>query len=177
MRRIVDLTVILTILAVAGAWWMMRDQAGGSARVDEARDEVSRMRAQVLLRSQSDRNQLNAQGWPETIDPEWFGSVLPTNPLLDGNRPWLEIAAENQAGWQHPRPLFALDDDAAMFWYNPALGIVRARVPMSATDGDTLALYNDINASSLVSLDPSTFGDIESLELSTFDTGRDPEKQ
>jgi hypothetical protein len=32
-----------------------------------------------------------------------------------------------------------------MFWYNPARGIVRARVPDQTTDEATLSLYESIN--------------------------------
>ncbi len=174
MRRIVDLIAILTIATIVGAWYVTRDDTTLQSNAERASLEVDRMRATVLLRSQSDRHAINKQGWPIAIDPAWFDDDLPMNPLVDPDRPWLELAAPEQAGWEHPRPLFVVDRTTAMFWYNPALGIVRARVALQTTNNDTLALYNTVNSTSLTSTDPAEFGDIESIELTSIDISNDP---
>ncbi len=175
MRRIVDLLAILTIATIAAAWYVTRDTGAMQSSAEEARLEVDRLRAAVLLRSQSDRHLLNKQGWPMAIDPAWFDrDTLPLNPLVDADRPWLELAAPEQAGWQHPRPIFVVDRSTAMFWYNPALGIVRARVELQTTDAETLAMYNATNNTALTSINPTTFGDATSIDLTSIDITGDP---
>jgi hypothetical protein len=39
-----------------------------------------------------------------------------------------------------------------MFWYNPALGIVRARVPRTLSDADAIDTYNRVNGTAIRSL-------------------------
>lgn len=174
MRRIVDLIAILTIFAIGAAWYMTREDTSVRVQSEIARGEVNRMRAAVLLRSQSDRHSLNAHGWPIAIDPAWFGQDLPMNPMVDADRPWLEVAAREQSGWEHPRPLFVVDQHSAMFWYNPALGIVRSRVALRTTDAETLREYNTVNNTHLGSLDPNDFGDIDSIDLTSIDVSEEP---
>ena len=176
MRRIVDIVAVLTVLAIAAAWWMTRDTSTVDDSLNNARLEVDRIRAVVLLRSQSDKFLLNNQGWPGSIDPSWFGIDLPLNPLVDADRPWLEVAAPEQSGWEHPRPIFVVDRSSAMFWYNPALGIVRARVAMGATDQETVRVYNRVNKTSLTSIDPTEFGDVDRVDLSSIDIEPDLSK-
>lgn len=173
MKRIVDLMAILTVLTIAGAWWMTRAPSALEEQIAQTRLAVDRMRAQVLLRSQSDREMLNETGWPPVIDPEWFGEDLPLNTLIEPDRVWLEIAAPEQAGWKHPRPLFTLEKTTAMFWYNPWLGIVRARVALQPTDAEMLAHYNEVNGTSLSSTDPRTFDDRETVKLTSVDVDVD----
>lgn len=175
VRRLVDLIVILAIATVAAAWYVTRDTGELQSAAESARLEVDRLRAAVLLRSQSDRHSLNKHGWPIAIDPVWFtNDELPLNPLVDADRPWLEVAAPEQAGWQHPRPIFVVDRSTAMFWYNPALGIVRARVSVQTTDGETLSMYNTANNTRLTSINPTTFGDADSIDLTSIDISNDP---
>ncbi|MEO1585350.1 MAG: hypothetical protein AAFR96_12375 [Planctomycetota bacterium] len=174
MRRLVDLVAILAVGCVIAAWFVTRDTQTPDDQIASTKLEIDRLRAAVLLRSQSDRHSLNTQGWPIAIDPAWFGDDLPLNPLVDADRPWLEVAARDQSGWEHPRPLFTIDRASAMFWYNPALGIVRARVPMQTTDGETLRLYNTINNASLSSINPATFGDLDAIDLTSIDIENDP---
>ena len=52
----------------------------------------------------------------------------------------------------HPFIRCDVSGAAAEFWYNPYLGIVRARVPYLRSDRETLALYNDVNDCELSSL-------------------------
>lgn len=172
MRRFVDILALLTVLAVAGWWWMSHTTVAEPTGIDETRVAVDTMRAQVVLRSYSGRETINAVGWPESIDPAWFDE-LPRNALLDGNRPWLEIASEAQSGWRHPRPVFATDREHAAFWYNPRLGIVRARVTLEPTDAITVDRYNRVNGTSLNSTDPTTFGDDDAVVLTTADVKPD----
>jgi hypothetical protein len=89
--------------------------------------------------------------YPPQIMPGWFGEGMPKNTLVTGDRPWLDIAPMNDYNDQPPDPLTTGLGQAG-FWYNPALGVVRARVPQQDTDRQTLELYNRVNGTSLMEL-------------------------
>ncbi|GAB5496477.1 MAG: hypothetical protein Phyf2KO_15570 [Phycisphaerales bacterium] len=157
LRRLVDLICVLVICAIAyGAVWMSKRGDRHADQVEATRASVVQIQNELVLRSQSGRAALNPRGWSETIVPAWFGGELPANLLLDDDRPWMEIASVEQAEFEHPRPLFDVSGQDASFWYNPALGIVRARVPMLSTDAKTLDAYNTINGVNLGSISPTT---------------------
>ncbi|MEM9295562.1 MAG: hypothetical protein AAGA57_07150 [Planctomycetota bacterium] len=85
------------------------------------------------------------------VDPVWFGSSLPTNVLLEQERPWLDLAPPGDTAGHPPDPV-VLGEDQAMFWYNPTTGVYRARVPALVNERDTLALYNRVNGADLAVL-------------------------
>ncbi len=88
--------------------------------------------------------------FPTSIDPRWFEGVEPRN-VLAGSRPWLDVAPAGDAHDHPPDPILRRPDQAG-FWYNPARGTFRARVPAQVTDEATVKLYNDLNNSALVRL-------------------------
>jgi hypothetical protein len=87
-----------------------------------------------------------------TVDASWFEGRAPENLLLSMDRPWVEIAPPEDADLQHPLVRLAVDESMAAFWYNPSQGIIRARVPVMATDDESVKLYNRINNCSLASI-------------------------
>ncbi len=89
--------------------------------------------------------------YPPQIMPGWFVDGLPKNVLASGKRPWLDIAPLDDYNDQPPNPLTTGMGEAG-FWYNPAMGVVRARVPQQGTDRLTLELYNRVNGTSLLKL-------------------------
>jgi len=99
---------------------------------------------------------VNGRGWPNTIEGAWFGNDPPRNHLLTGDRPWVEIAAAQDADRDHPADpvAFDLEAKAASFWYNPYRGVVRARVAPQINEAETLALYNRVNGVFLTTLAP-----------------------
>jgi type II secretory pathway pseudopilin PulG len=123
-----------------------------AAAVDAARSALRRFQQVIAVHSASNQTPLTAEGWPTTLDPAWFrrdasgpGGV-PSNPLLTPDRPWVELATPDQAALTNPPERLALTRDLAAFWYNPARGIVRARVPLKGSEQASVALYNRINA-------------------------------
>jgi len=153
MRHVVNLVAVLVLAAIAaGVVIASRSGEHFQADVEQTRASVVKIADELVLRSQSGQADTNPRGWSETIVPAWFGGELPPNMLLDADRPWMEVASVEQADWQHPWPLFDTTGHDSAFWYNPALGIVRARVAMLATDEQTLAAYNRINNTALTSL-------------------------
>lgn len=71
---------------------------------------------------------------------------------MDDVRPWLEVASPVYQRLDHPLDPASADPKAAQYWYNPAKGIVRARVPVSISDEETLKAYNRLNGVELKSL-------------------------
>ncbi len=101
----------------------------------------------ALWQTQEDESRL----YPPLVRPDWFRGTPPQNTLVTGDRPWMDIAPVEDYQDHPPNPLVTGPDQAA-FWYNPALGVVRARVPRQVTDRLTLELYNRVNGTWLSSL-------------------------
>jgi len=87
-----------------------------------------------------------------TIDPAWFQEAAPGNPLLDEDRPWVEVAGTSQADLLHPPVRMAVEKSIAAFWYNPYQGVVRARVPVMVSDDKATELYNRVNGTGMSSI-------------------------
>ncbi len=85
------------------------------------------------------------------IRPEWFDGDLPLNVMLEGDRPWIDLAPPGDLA-EHPPDPVARRIDQAGFWYNPTLGVFRARVAPADSSGTELAIYNDVNAANLDAL-------------------------
>ncbi len=156
MRRVVDLVGVLIVAGIAWGYFAhTRVSDDESLRLESTRTALEKIKGEVVIRSQSGQADVNPRGWSATVVPAWFGGELPKNTLLSEDRSWLEVAPVEHASWEHPRPVFDVSGHDAAFWYNPALGIVRARVPMMPTDKRTIAAYNRINSTSIDSLSPS----------------------
>lgn len=156
MRRVVDLVGVLVLAGIAGGYYAHTRAADGeSEQLESTRASLERIKGEVVIRSQSGQADVNPRGWSATVVPAWFGGELPKNTLLPEDRPWMEIAPVEHADWVHPKPIFDASGHDAAFWYNPALGIVRARVPMMPTDKRTIDAYNRINSTSIDSLSPA----------------------
>jgi len=146
MRLFMDSVVALMLVALLGGvmWHNRTDQTDHRLR-DTTQGEVRRFQQQVALQSTLGKVERNERGYPQTIDPAWFQGALPQNPLLDVTHPWLEIASPDQKELLHPIQRIATDKKLAKFWYNPHMGVIRARVPMGVSDEATLQMYNYVN--------------------------------
>lgn len=164
MRRVVDLVGVLIVAGIAGGYYAhTRVDDDETLRLESTRSALEKIKGEVVIRSQSGQADVNPRGWSATVVPAWFGGELPKNTLLSEDRPWLEIAPVEHASWEHPKPVFDVSGHDASFWYNPALGIVRARVPMMPTDKKTIDAYNRINSTSIDSLSPSAGTEVSVL--------------
>ncbi len=153
MRLLLDTLVALMLAAIlVGVVFHNRtDQEVNTAR-DTTRLELRRFQQQVALQSALARVDHNERGYPITIDPEWFQGQLPSNPLLGPEHPWVEVASPEQKEMLHPQERVASGKGVAKFWYNPHMGIVRARVPVGMSDAASVELYNFVNDSNLPDL-------------------------
>lgn len=153
MRRLVDIAAILLVAAVTvGVVYVRLDQQRDQATERAVRADVQRFGQEVQKRAATGETDINARGWPVTIDPAWFGGNPPQNPLLSADRSWVEVATPEQAYLLHPEVRVAADNTLAAFWYNPYQGVVRTRVPATLSDERALAMYNRLNQCALVSI-------------------------
>jgi hypothetical protein len=154
----VDILVIVCVLATAAVIVHHRR----SAEAPESHAETTR-RALTMLYERASyygalENTIDATRtiWPVAVLPEWFERELPTNPLLPGvdgmdGRPWIDVAPPGDPSAHPPNPV-AVESDQAQFWYNPNLGVFRARVPATLGEADALMLYNRLNGVTLDAL-------------------------
>lgn len=151
--------IILIAAMLAIGWRIFKHRATDEQLPYEASEVLEIIQHEVNLRMASEDSPLNEWGFPPSIDPKWFGDSVPSNPLLDHERPWLEVATGRDCFRLHPAFPTAIDQTKAEFWYNPRRGIVRARVPQMVSDRKTLEVYNRINNSELARLFPSSIED------------------
>lgn len=154
-------SLVMACLALAGYLWHKQADQREHDLISQARTSVQEIRRVVKYRAATEDPTLNQMGWPATIDPSWFGQRVPTNPLLTRDRPWVEVASSSETKLTDPPIRQVLTDGIASFWYNPANGVVRARVGAAVSDEKALELYNEINGTKLRSLFPlaSELGD------------------
>ena len=160
MRVILNILVFLTLVAVlVGVVAIQSTNRIKEDQITSAREEVRRFQRQITLQAAVAEVELNARGFPTTIDPSWFNGKLPANPLLEVGHPWVEIAGRDARLLMHPVDLAVDDLSEAQFWYNPYKGILRARVPADISDAKAVKLYNRVNSADLTDLfsrvDPS----------------------
>lgn len=157
MRLIIDsLVAMMLVGVVAGIALHHRHNKEIEERLELARSEVQRLQSQIALQAAMENSSLSSRGYPATIDASWFGDNVPVNLLLPEGHPWVQLATEFERDEEHPRKRIATHPGVAQFWYNPYLGIVRARVPADVSDATALRLYNYVNDSSLASIFPSS---------------------
>lgn len=146
------IALLLLVVLVGGGAWYVRETRRRDAAVQAVAGDVRRIELEVKFRAATNGAELNARGWPLTVDPAWFAENPPLNQLLPADHPWLEVAGAEDASLTHPEARMAVDPSVAAFWYNPAQGIVRARVPVMLSDADATVLYNTVNGTNLPSM-------------------------
>ncbi len=153
MRWLIDLfALIVAIAMLVGLVWFHDQDDSREAEIKHTLAARNRLELEIRYRSVTRSTELNPRGWPVTVDPNWFENEPPRNPLISAQCPWVEVASIDEAGLQDPPIRMAIDGSHAGFWYNPYLGILRARVPVMLSDQDSLELYNRLNATRLASI-------------------------
>ena len=146
MRVVIDTLVALMIAGVlAGVVLHHRSKDDHIADAAGARETVNRIQRELTLKGSLGSVETTRQGFPVSVDPTWFGEMIPINPLLDTDRPWMEIAPFKDRALDHPDVRTAMTRETASFWYNPYKGVVRARVPATLTDAAARSLYDAVN--------------------------------
>lgn len=143
MRRLLDLITLGCLIVVLLAMVLHHRRASMLQQgVETARTSVERIQAEVdLLRAIGE----TAADSSASIDPRRFAEGVPSNPLLEGERPWIDFAKPGEITLRHPRVWQVGEGTEAMFWYNPVQGVVRARVPRQASEDRSRRLYAEVN--------------------------------
>lgn len=153
MRRVVDGVALVGLAAVGvGVGIFILSDRDLDARAHSTAVAVRRFEQEIKLRGATGRAEVNARGYPLTIQAEWFQGEAPANDLVGHGHPWVEVAAPGEAALQDPRVRVAIDESIAGFWYNPSLGIIRARVPTGMSDQRAVELYNRINRAAITAI-------------------------
>jgi hypothetical protein len=149
-RFLVNAVCLVAIgMIAAGLGWVRYDEDLREDSMKKTIAEVQRFDQMVDLRAATKDVALSDQDWPTVVEPEWFKGEPPVNHMVSLDRPWVEVATPEQADLKDPPTRVAIGKETASFWYNPANGVIRARVPMTISDEETIRLYNRINATSI----------------------------
>lgn len=154
MRRLLSYIMFFVLLSgTIAAWsWNRSERDLLDSQVDEARSAAQRLERAIRIQAATGKTPINGRGWPETVEPAWFGDDPPLNPFVSVGRPWVEVASEDEESLTDPPIRQSVTRDLAMFWYNPANGVVRARVGPMISDQRAVDVYNRINSSNVPAL-------------------------
>lgn len=153
MRLVIDSLIVIMLLAVLGGVVMLhQSRKQGERDLAQTQQALSALHAQTAYQSTVKSAMAGHEQVLVYIEPAWFGEQLPKNQLISGDRPWLDLAPPGDLG-EHPPDPIILDDQQAAFWYNPTLGVFRARVEPQLSEAKTLELYNQVNTCQLLAFD------------------------
>ena len=150
MRLTINIMIPVMVLGlVAGVIFYDRSQRQEVNVYRQAQDELTRLRGQATYRGAMREVRVSRAGFPQVVREEWFeGESLPTNVLIPGRQCWLDIAPPGDM-FEHPPDPIAFRSSQGGFWYNPNIGVIRARVPWKNSTKEALAAYNRVNGSDL----------------------------
>ena len=159
MRLVIDSLIVVMLLAVLGGVVILHSNRKQDERdLTRTQQALSALHAQTAYQSTVQSAMAGHEQVLVYIDPAWFGDDTPVNALAGGDRPWLDLAPPGDLNDHPPDPII-LDGQQAAFWYNPTLGVFRARVQPQLSEAKTLELYNKVNTSALLSFDPAASPD------------------
>ncbi len=153
MRLLIDSMIVVMVVAIiVGAVVYRQESTRQDLDLQAVRDGLAQFQEKLEFHGALWQVQDQGAGqYPPQVMPGWFQGRPPKNTLVTADRPWLDIAPLEDYNDQPPDPLTTQPGQAS-FWYNPTLGVVRARVPRQNTDRLTLELYNRVNGTFLTAL-------------------------
>lgn len=153
MRIVIDIMIGLMLIAVvAGGLYLYNSREHDERQTETVRAALQQLQEQSAYHTAVQSAMAGQDVLLVHLHEEWFGEHVPTNVLLDSDRPWIDLAPPGDLGHHPPDPV-ATSQTQAGFWYNPTTGTFRARVSPAASEALTLALYNDINGTALPNFD------------------------
>lgn len=153
MRVVLAILIGVMLAGIYGGYsWLRESEGERDASVRRAAGAVEQIEREIRIRAATGGVEVNGRGWPKMIDVGWWRGNPPQNPLVPGDRPWLEIAGEDEGDLEHPPVRQSVRRAQAAFWYNPATGRVRARVGPAVSDRVALELYNRVNGTQVAEL-------------------------
>lgn len=159
MRLLIDsLIAVMLIGILAGVLLHHRAAQQHAQRLRLVHDALAQLHEQAVFHAaladrhgDDEADVVYRPGFPTRIDSAWFPGGIPRSALAGVAHPWIDTAPHGDLSRHPPDPTLERSAQAG-FWYNPALGIFRARVPRQITEKATLDLYNHLNGSSLTAL-------------------------
>jgi hypothetical protein len=145
-RLLVDGLIALLLVGVLVCVMLFRTEEDEVSRhYQTVRDALAVLHEQAFYHSVLGKDDDDEKGFPQTMSPLWFRAEgVPINPSVPGRQPWLDIAPAGDESYHPPDPVIT-ESHQAGFWYNPNLGIFRARVVPQWSATATLDLYNELN--------------------------------
>ena len=142
---VLELLLVAVLLAVFAAAIL---PAFGSTTEDSR--HASAASAVKAIQRTIDRHYALEGAFPRRLDGDWFrSSKLPMSPYKGPDAESANV--QDIDGKIYPTIKIAEDHEAG-FWYNRSNGYVRVRVPAQATDAETVALFNRVNGTRVLSL-------------------------
>jgi len=121
-------------------------------RKQQVHRTILRLHEQAVYHGAVGQAPVSGAGFPLEISPLWFGERgVPTNSMVPGRQPWLDIAPHGDNSEHPPDPIITKPQQAG-FWYNPNLGIVRARIAGNFSPAKAIETYNILNGTTLTNL-------------------------
>lgn len=152
MRFVIDLLIILMVVGVCGGgYWYWQQQDKQSDKATAARSALARIREQIDIHKayqdalKYDEGDDTGGDYPQEVHQSWFEGNVPKNPFASPDHAWIDFASAEDGDALNPPDPVLHRPEQAMFWYNPKLGIIRARVALQFSDPQTVALYNEVN--------------------------------
>jgi hypothetical protein len=159
MRLLIDtLIALMAVGLLGGVLWTRSGEADVQKNIDNVREALEELRITAAYHGALGHLSNSPAGYPVHMMPEWFPEPRPANALLSEQHPWIDLAPPGDHAIHPPDPV-AFRKHQAGFWYNPNLGVFRARVPADGSDASRLELYNRINHADLAALPQSENGD------------------
>lgn len=149
MRILIDsLTGLMLVAVVVCVVVLYRGQQEDQRSVEAVTTALDRLHEQAAYHTAVQSAMQGHDTLLVHVQQGWFGDNLPINTLVGAECPWIDLAPPGDLSIHPPDPV-ATDRHQAGFWYNPTTGVFRARVTPLSSEAQTLALYNEVNASSL----------------------------
>lgn len=113
--------------------------------VSRSRQARIRLLQEIRLRSALDDAPVTESGWTTEVSRHWFGSPPAPPWWFEHEFEWLEVASDAEAMMQDPPNRTLRSSTDAVWWYNPTLGVLRARVPRQSDQLSSYELYARVN--------------------------------
>jgi len=153
MRYAIDILIVLMIAAMVSAVVLHRSRDAQHTDLQgQTATALDQLHKELQVRFSIEEGDKSATGYPVFIQPNWFKpGPHPINHLANLDQPWIDIAPPADFDENPPDPVLQTGEQAGL-WYNPNLGVFRARVPFKGTEQATLTLYNEVNGTKLENL-------------------------
>ncbi|MCP4249757.1 MAG: prepilin-type N-terminal cleavage/methylation domain-containing protein [bacterium] len=138
---LVEVLIVVVVLGILAAIVVPQfSDASTDAMASALQTNVSSIQTQLDI-------QYHKSGaYPLTVDATLFaGNKLPTHPGNDFGVPSVQVLSS--AGLPHPANKVLKGGVGGAYWYNPAGGVLRARVTDMGSAAATLDFYNLVNRS------------------------------